>query len=146
MTKKEARHYFAQKESTVFQWKYLSHILATFFGFFLIILFNGPGGTPSVVGIERCDPAWWGLFSTLFMFGFLMLGIGIWMQRNEYQMKQNIDWTFTPCDYKFSMRTAIPYALFAFVASFLAILSGFTPAFFYYPFLYTLHLQPEQAI
>jgi hypothetical protein len=75
----------------------------TFVGFFLIILFKGPGNKPSIVGIERCDDAWWGLFATLFLFAILMEGIAIWMQRNEFLLKKEIDWTFTPCDYKYSI-------------------------------------------
>lgn len=77
MTPKEARDYFIARESTALQWKYLTHILTTLVGFFLIAFFSGPGHTESVVGIKRCDPGWWSLFGTFLFFGVLMTIIAI---------------------------------------------------------------------
>jgi hypothetical protein len=120
--------------------------VVTFCGFFLLILFNGPGSSKSVIGIKRCDGAWWGIFATLFVFGGLMTAVAIMVNKHDFELKKQVDWTFTPCDYKFSFRSAISIAAFSFVSTFLGILCGYTPAFFYVPFLLTMNLQPDQTI
>jgi hypothetical protein len=139
----DALKYFTEKESTFLQWKYLVFILATYAGFTLITWLNGPGNKPSVVGIKKCDPAWWGLFGTFFAWSLLMTGIAILIQWNEYKIKRTIDWPFTPCDFKFSLKGVLGIPIYAFITTFCSVLTGFTPAFVYVPFLYTMELQPE---
>ena len=79
MSRKNASLFMNEKESTILQWKYLLQIVITFIGFVLILLFKGPGHKPSIVGVERCDPAYWGLFGTMFVFAFIMTAIAVWI-------------------------------------------------------------------
>lgn len=125
----------------------MAHIAVTFIGYLIIILFKGPGNKESVVGLKRCDDGWWGLFAALFIFGFLMTAVAIFMQRQEYLTKKAINWTFSPDDYHYEgVMSAIPFAIFGFISTFLAILCGFSPAYFYVPFLIAKELFPDNVI
>jgi uncharacterized membrane protein YfcA len=146
LTKTDATLIVHQNESTIFQWRYLGQIIVTFIGFVLILLFKGPGHKPSVVGVKRCDDTDWGLLATMIIFAFIMTAVSIIIQKHDYELKKKIEWHFTPCDYKYTLASAIKFAAFAFISTFLAILVGFTPAFFYVPVLIMNLLTPENVI
>lgn len=112
----------------------------------IILLFKGPGHKPSIIGVERCDPVHWTLFAIMFVFAFIMTAIAVWVQKHDYETKQLIRWQFTPCDFKYSLTSAIKFPAFAFISTFLAILCGFTPAFFYIPVLIMNELTNDMVI
>lgn len=137
MTKEEAVQHYFKKESTFFQWKYLLQIIVTFSGFFLISLFKGPGNEePSIVGVKKCNIGWWSLFFGLILFGILMSVLSILIVKHEYEVKKQINWVFTPCDYKYEgLGSSLVFPIFALLSTFAAVLAGFSPGFFYMPFL-----------
>lgn len=77
MAKSEALLLLHKKESTILQWNYIAFIIVTFGGFFLILFFNGPGKEESVVGINRCDGIWWGMYAIIIVFALLMTALAI---------------------------------------------------------------------
>lgn len=81
MTRQEARDYITMRESTFLQWKYLGQVATLMIGFMLIMWFKGSGDNASIIGVEKCDGGYWGLFSSLIVFGFILSAIAIAIQR-----------------------------------------------------------------
>lgn len=112
-------------------------IITCFVGFFLISLFKGPGNDePSIIGVKKCNDAWWSLFGGLILFGIMMSVLSILIVKQEYEIKKEINWVFTPCDYKYEgLASTLAFPIFSLLSSFAAVLAGFSPGFFYMPFL-----------
>lgn len=87
LTRKEIRGFIRTRESTFWQWKYLIQVLTLMIGFMLIMWFKGSGKDKSVVGVEKCDSGYWGLFSALIIFGFVLSAIAILIQKREFELK-----------------------------------------------------------
>lgn len=87
LTRKEIRAFIRTRESTFLQWKYLIQVLTLIVGFMIIMWFKGSGKDESIVGVEKCDAGYWGLFSSLVVFGFMLSSLAILIQKQEYELK-----------------------------------------------------------
>jgi len=61
----------------------------------IISLFRGNGKT-SIVGVERCTFADYGLLALLYIFAILATLFGVWIFSKDYKAKVDAGYEFTP--------------------------------------------------
>ena len=95
------------KESTNFQWNKLSSIGVMLLTLLIINLLRGQGGSPSIIGIKRCQSADWVLFFILVFAAGCITLFTILKMRKEYAFKQQIGYPFVKGDFECTNRNAI---------------------------------------
>jgi uncharacterized membrane protein YfcA len=89
-----------ERESTNLQWDKLALNFGMLLILFVLTLLRGPGDEPSLIGVVRCDPMDWVLFSVLIALSVVVTVIVLVILRREYAEKKGAGYTFVVGDFK----------------------------------------------
>ena len=90
---------------------------------FIVGVFRGSGHVPSVIGVQKCDPADDALLAILLVAGFVQMIIGaIWVNQ-ELKIKKELGYTFVKGDVEMTTGNIIKLAFVGVLGGFIS--SGF---------------------
>ncbi|KAK2956161.1 hypothetical protein BLNAU_8941 [Blattamonas nauphoetae] len=91
---------------------------------FLVSLFRGAKGAPSIVGLKRCSAGDWAIFGSYLVVSLLLTALSGFLIMKEQTKKTKLGYESGPGDVVWTVKTSVVYPLFCILAGFVAGLLG----------------------
>jgi nitrate/nitrite transporter NarK len=108
-------------------------------------LFRGSQNKPSLIGVNKCDPADHVLFALLILCGAIVTVVSATLVRKEYFLKESLGYDFVKGELKMTRGQLLKLVLIGFTAGFLNAGFGLGSTFVINPMLIKMELPPLVA-
>lgn len=111
----------------------------------ILTLLRGPGNTPSIVKIKRCQPLDWTLLALLIAAALALTVAAGLIQRYEDTLKRKVNFTFVTGEEPYTHGKAFKVAGISFFCAFVAVSLGSGPSLFFVTTLLQFNVAPLSA-
>jgi len=133
------------KEESRTPWSTLFVLIVCWVIIFLISLFKGAHGAPSVIGVVQCSPLYWVLSVVVFPIVFVMTLLIGWYLVHSHNKKVRLNYSFQQGDVQYTVANVIWYPLLCVFAGIMASLVGIGGGMIKSPLLLELGVPPSVA-